>query len=154
MDQSNKLDLSDKLKNLSDQQRKYVEYNLSGTKLSDFDLINIFGENGLDNLRSDLPLRRFISELKMEKATRKHLIDDFKTKEMVKIIPLAIKTLVDIMQNGKEHNKLSAAQFVARPAMSYLEKQGMNYADLEVTEASDGKFNFVLNVERLASKAD
>lgn len=150
---NNKLYLSDKLKHLDDVERRYVEYSLSGGKMSDWEL-NMVLDDRLDYLRTDLALRRLVAELKIERMSRKHLIDDFKLKETTKLIPLALKTLVEIMQNGKEHNRLSAAQTVLRPALAYLERTGQAVAEMELSEQGDGKVNFTLNVAPFERKAD
>lgn len=150
---SEPLDFSDKLKHLTDDERKYVDYCLASGNLPESDLEMIFGIQQLEMMRSNIMLRRLIADMKMEKVTRTGLIKDFKAKEMVKIFPLAIKTLVDTMRHGKEHNALSAAQFVARPITAYLEKTGQNFADIDVTEESDGKYNFTLTVAPLESQS-
>jgi hypothetical protein len=95
-----------------------------------------------------LDLRRIIAEFKIRRAKRKTLVDSYKLEETLKTVPLALKTLVDIMRTGKEHNRLSAAQTLLRPTMAYLEKHGASIAESELMETENG-LQMVLNVNKI-----
>lgn len=148
-----KIDLSDPFKDLNEAEREFVEYLTTGQKLNDAELRSKFGD-ALPRLQNNLELRRISAEMKLAKAKRKQLIDNYKLEQMTQVMPLALKHMVDILKNGKEHNRLQAAMFLLKPAQAYLEKHGVNIADLEAVEENGDKFNFTLNVTPLGSKSN
>lgn len=129
------IDLSNPFKNLTSIERQYVETLVNDSKLNEAELIAKFGDN-LPRLRSNLDLRRISAEIKLERGSRKHLVDNFKLEQTVQLIPLALATIVDIMENGKEHNRLAAAQTILRPSIAYLERLGVNVSSIEIVDSS------------------
>ena len=143
-----KLDLSDPLKELTELEKEYVDYLLSEVKLNDAELQAKFGDN-LQSLNSKLELRRIVADFKISRSRRAGLVDLYKLEEITKTIPLCIKTLVDIMKNGKEHNKVAAASKLITPALSYLDKLGVNVANVESLEnASELGKDIIIQAEK------
>jgi len=131
---ANKIDLSDPYKDLDDLEKEFVYTLTDNISLSDAEMLAKFGDR-LNSIRNDIKLRQVSAEIKISRKKRKSLIDNFKLDQVVKTIPLALHTLVDIMKNGNERNRLSAAQTLLRPSLAYLEKQGVNVANIEILDS-------------------
>ena len=125
-----KLDLTDKTQHLTDQEKDFLDYLIGVVKLSEMELRATFGDN-YDRLTNKLELHRIAGEVKRDRAKRKNLVDEFKLVEYTKLIPLAIKTLYDVMKTGKEHNRVTCAIHLAKLPASYLERYGIKMAEIE-----------------------
>lgn len=128
--------MANPLDGLTEEEQEFVEYLTNDSKLNDAELEAKFGPN-LTRLRCNMNLRRVSAEIKMNRSRRKYLIDNYKLDTIVKTIPMALHTLLDVMKNGKEHNRLSAAQTLLRPSLSYLERAGVSVAGIELV--NDGE---------------
>ena len=130
--------MSNPLEGLNEQEIEFVELIANEVKLNDIEMTAKFGDN-LKALSANLHLRRISAEIKLARSKRKYLVDDLKLEQVVKGVPLALKTLVDIMRSGTERNRLSAAQTLLRPSIAYLEKLGGGVAGIEIVDAdADG----------------
>ena len=123
--------------NLSDKEKDFLDLLVSGVKLTESEWEARFGQQELQKLRNNVQLRRMSGDLKLSKEKRKSLINNYKLEQFIEVLPIALEGLVEIAKEGNERNKLEACKYLARPAMVYLEKHGVNIADLEVGLASD-----------------
>lgn len=143
-----KLDLSDPLKDLSGIEREFVDYLLSEVELHPLDLKAKFGDE-LDTLRNNLSLRRIVADFKIARNRRASLVDIYRLEEVVKTVPLCIKTLVEVMKTGKEHNRVAAASKLIGPSLAYLERLGSNMANIEsIEEASDAAREIIIRADK------
>lgn len=127
---SNKIDLSDPYKGLEDDEKEFIYTLIDDIKLTEAELRAKFG-NRYEIIRNNLELRRISAEIKISRKRRKSLVDSFKLEQLVQAIPLAMHTLIKIMKEGKEENKLRAAQTLLKPSFAYLEKYASSVASLE-----------------------
>lgn len=121
--------------NLNDKQKEYLDYCLNGAKLSRQEEEALFGSD-LESLKRNVEIQNIIANHKIEKQARKNIVDKFHAKRLVDLFPIALETLEDVMTSGKEHNRVTAALSVIKPVISYLEKHGINVANVE-SEASE-----------------
>ncbi len=131
-----KIDLTDVSDKFNELELEYAEYKLSGVELSTSELDVKFGA-ALEALNNNLLLRKFIADQKIARKSRKDLIDKMHLEKLIKLMPIAIKTLVDAMQDDNTANRIRAASQIARPALSYLEKLSQNSADNEFAFGND-----------------
>lgn len=131
-----KLDFTDARNQLSDIEKEYLDYILSGTKLTVQELHAKFGKKQYELLQTNDSIQAIAADKKIEINNKKNIVNRFQAENIVKLYPLAIKTLIETMQNGKEHNKITAALAILKPAITYLEKHGINVANVE-SEASE-----------------
>lgn len=134
---------------LTKTEQEYLQILIDGVRLSDIEMEATFGDE-LQSLRSNLVIRKLSADEKIKQKRRKNLVSDFKLEETIRIIPLALKTIVQIMQNGEESNRLRAAQTIVRPTLSYLEKHGQYVASVEIADdISDGAIKLMYNLETM-----
>lgn len=135
-------------------EKEFLNILLDGTNLSEIEWKAKFG-NDLDNLRLNLEIRRIVANKKIQESRRKNLVSRYRLEQMVSLIPKALETLKEIMENGKEHNRLVAAQTIARIPASYLEKHGVKIAEAELeNESQSANIQLTYNLDEYKPDAN
>jgi len=135
-------------KNKSDFSATELEYAnifIDEVTLTENEMRTKFGAETLMQLKTNIPLRKYIVNEKIRLQARKKLSNRVNIEEMIKGIPLGIVTLMEIAKNGKtESSRVQAAVQLIKPASAFMDAlfkaQGTIQGGLNEGELGDSAF--------------
>lgn len=104
-------------------EKDYIDWQLSGARLTKQDLDAIFGSN-LEHLQKDAELHRFIADQKLQVAKLRQMQNAVKLNKAFDAINSSIDFLHNTVKLGEDKDRMAAALKLVGPVLSLIQSAG------------------------------